>query len=97
MLIDRLAQEVLHWRVGPDRFITGNRSWLPKWRFNPLERLDDAFMVLDRSGSSRYAIVKAGGACEVEVECNGRVGRATGNSRSRAITMAVARSIGLEV
>lgn len=96
VLIDRLAQQVLQWGVAPDRFLTGNRSWIPKWKFNPLERIDDAFGLLDHSGSSRYAILKAGGAFEVEVECHGRVGRATGRSSARAITIALARSLGLE-
>ena len=90
-----LAERVMGWGVGPDRFLTANRSWIPRWKFKPLERIGDAFMLLDHSGSNRYAIVKAGGAFEVKVECNGRVGRATGRSSARAITLALARSLGL--
>ena len=97
MLIDQLAQQVLHWRVGPDRFITGNRSWLPRWRFNPLQRLEDAFMLLDHSESSRYVILQTGGAFQVEVEHDGTIGRAADDSKPRAITLALARSLGLEV
>lgn len=97
MLIDRLAQQVLLWRVGPDRFITGNRSWLPKWRFNPLHRIEDAFLLLDHSESARYVISQTGGRFQVEVEQGGRIGKAADSSKPRAITLALARSLGLEV
>lgn len=92
-----LAKRVLGWQAGPDRFLTAKRSWIPRWRFNPLQRIEDAFMLLDHSGSSRYAILKDRDAFSVEVECNGRVGRATDDSKPRAITLALARSLGLEV
>ena len=97
MLIDQLAQQVLHWRVGPDRFITENRSWLPKWRFNHLQRLEDAFMLLDHSKSARYVISQTSGKFQVEVERDGKIGRAADDSKPRAITLALARSLGLEV
>ena len=97
LLIDRLAQQVLRWRAGPDRFLTGNRSWIPRWKFNPLERLEDSFTLLDHSGSTHYTISLVGGTFQVEVECDGRIGKATGHSRSRTITLALARSLGLEV
>lgn len=92
-----LAKSVMGWKVAPDRFLTSNRSWIPRWKFNPLERVQDAFMLLDSSGSNRYTILKAGGCFEVKVECNGRDGRATDRSSARAITLALARSLGLEV
>ena len=97
VLIDRLAQEVLQWTIGPDRFLTGDRSWIPKWKFNPLESIEDAFMLLNRSGSSRYVITRARKVFDVEVECDGQVGRARSNSSARAITLALARCLGLEV
>lgn len=94
-LIDQLAQQVLHWRVGPDRFMTRNRSWLPKWRFNPLERLEDAFMLLDHCRSVRYLISQTGGRFQVEVEHDRKIGKAAGLSKPRTITLALARSLGL--
>jgi hypothetical protein len=97
MLIDRLALQVMHWRVGPDRFITGNRSWLPKWKFDPLDRIEHAFMLLDEGRPSRYAISRVGAVFQVEVECDGKIGRATGDAKARTITLALARSLGLEV
>jgi len=95
VLINQLAQQVLHWRVGPDRFILANRSWLPKWRFNPLERLEDAFLLLDHDKSVRYVISQKDGKCQVEVEHNGEIGRACCDSKARAIVLALARSLGV--
>jgi len=92
-----LAKCVMGWEVCPDRFLTGNRSWIPRWRFNPLERLEDAFRLLDHAKPTRYSISQTGDDFEVEVECSSRVGRATGESKPRAITLALARSLGLEV
>jgi hypothetical protein len=96
-LIDLLAEQVLGWRVAPERFMTEDRSWLPRWRFNPLERLDDAFVLLDRSLPARYQIAQAKGEFQVEVESNGRIGTAAGSPKARIITFALARSLGLEV
>lgn len=96
MLIDRLAQQVLHWGVGPDRFLTGNRSWIPRWKFNPSERLEDAFRLLDHARPTRYALSQTGGVFAVEVECDAKGGKATDDFKPRAITLALARSLGLE-
>jgi len=35
-----LGERVMGWRVGPDHFLMGNRRWLPRWRFQPDERLE---------------------------------------------------------
>ena len=92
-----LAARVMGWRVTPDRFLTGSGSWIPRWRFNPLKRLEDAFMLLDHSKSVRYVISKTGERFQVEVERDGKIGRAADDSKPRAITLALARSLGLEV
>ena len=85
------------WKVAPDRFIKSGRSWLPKWRFAPFTRLDDAFQLLDRSASS-YKLERVGSATfAVEVELDGRIGKASGEPKARAITLAVGRALGLEV
>lgn len=92
-----LAERVMEWKAGPDRFLTANRSWIPRWKFNPLERIQDAFVLVDRSESNRYSIVKANEALEVEIQCKGGVGRATGHLKARTITLALARSLGIKV
>jgi hypothetical protein len=95
-LTDALAERVMGWKATPDRFIKSGRSWLPKWRFAPLSRLDDAFQLLDRSGSTYKLECGDGDLFRVEVRSGGRVGKASGDPKARAITLAVARSIGLE-
>lgn len=32
-----LAERVMGWTVGPDRFSRGNREWMPRWKFQPFE------------------------------------------------------------
>jgi hypothetical protein len=95
-LTDALAERVMGWKATPDRFIKSGRSWLPKWRFAPLSRLDDAFQLLDRSGSTYKLEREDGDLFRVEVRSGGRTGKASGDPKARAITLAVARSIGLE-
>ena len=98
VLIDLLAQRVLGWGVSPDRYLLGRRSWIPKWRFNPLEKLDDAFKLLDHSKLSRYDISMSGdGGFQVEIDVDGNVGKAAGEPKPRTIVLALARSLGLEV
>jgi hypothetical protein len=95
-LVDQLAQQVLHWRVGPDRYLTQNRSWLPRWKFDPLNRLDQAFRLLDAAAPSRYGISFSNGRFHVEVEVKGIIGRASDTSRTRAIVTALGRSLKLK-
>ena len=91
-LIDQLG-EVLHWRIGPDRFLTANRSWLPGWKFNPLERLEDSFRLFDDCESICYILSRRGKFFQVKAQHGGKIGRAVGNSLPRTITLAVARSL----
>lgn len=44
-----LAERVLGWATSPDRFLTGNRRWMPRWRFRPFDRLEDSFKLLDQT------------------------------------------------
>lgn len=51
-----LAERVLHWRVSPDRFLTGKRGWMPRWRFQPTEKLTDALRLLEYTVPQEYAM-----------------------------------------
>lgn len=84
------------WKVGPDRFVQSGRQWLPKWRFSPLTRLDDAFELLDRSAAVYTLNQSSNGVFAAEVHLTGRVGTACGPVKARAIALAVARALELE-
>jgi hypothetical protein len=93
-----LAEKVMGWRIGPDRFIMADRRWLPRWRFQPAHRLEDAFRLLERTASQEYAMGAAeDGGFWAKVRIGGRTGDAYESSQAGALTLAVARAIGLEV
>jgi len=95
-LTAELTQKVMGWNVAPDRFLLGNRSWIPRWRFQPLERLEDAFRLLDKAEPEHYSMgLDAGGRFFAEVRIGGRLGKARDDSKPRAITLALACALGL--
>jgi len=93
-----LARRVMGWAVAPERFLVGKRRWLPRWRFQPTERLEDAFRLLEEAAPREYAMGRhGGGAFWVEVQIGEETGHAQDLSKPRAITMAVARALKLPV
>lgn len=84
------------WRTAPDRFIKSNRSWIPSWRFQPFTETASAFELLDQAADG-YTITCKGGVFSVEVHSGQGLGQASGDCLARAITLAVAQTIGLEV
>jgi hypothetical protein len=96
-LTAELAQKVMGWNVAPDRFLIGNRSWIPRWRFQPLERLEDAFRLLEKAKPEQYSMgLDGSGSFSVEVRIGGKLGVARNELKPRAITLALARALGLE-
>jgi hypothetical protein len=93
-----LAQHVMGWGVAPERFLVGKRRWIPRWRFQPAERLEDAFRLLEEAAPRRYSMGRDGqGPFRVQVQIGQETGRAQDVSKPRAITLAVARAIKLQV
>jgi hypothetical protein len=93
-LTDELARFV-GWKPTRDRFVNG-RKWIPKWRFKPLKRLEDAFAVLDHS-RSEYVIEQSEKAgFTVQVRIGGRVGTSSGQAKARAISVAVGRALHID-
>src|SRR5438105_6133405 len=90
-----IAERVLGWKVTPDRFIKSGRSWIPRWRFTPLTRLDHAFELLDRA-ASEYRVMTIAGVFSAEVQVGNRTGKATGEPKAKTITLAIARALGIE-
>jgi hypothetical protein len=92
-----LAEQVMGWGVAPDRFLVGHRSWIPRWRFQPWERLEDAFCLLEKAQPEQYRMgAGRDGLFSAQVQIQGRVGEARDGSKARAITLAIARALGLE-
>src|ERR1035441_9288624 len=93
-----LAAQVMRWKVAPGRYLMENRRWKPAWRFQPTKKLEDAFRLLDAAEPEEYSInFLRGGAFTVRVRISGTTGEASDASKARAITLAVARALGLEV
>jgi hypothetical protein len=92
-----LAERVMAWRVGPERFLVGNRRWLPRWRFQPTERVKDAYRLLERAAPQEYSMDRGqDGLFWVKVCIAGATGEAQESTQARAVTFAVARAIGLD-
>lgn len=96
-LTDELASRVMGWKVASGRFVKPSRSWIPKWRFAPLERLEDAFLVLDTARAAYTLSRSAAGAFSVSVRLRHGRGEASGEPKPRTITIALAKASGIEV
>ncbi len=95
-LTDLVAERVMGWRVGPERFLLSQRQWKKRTYFQPTLRAADAFRLLQGAGPDRYSVTRASsGAYSVRVQIGKRVGRASESSEALAITLAVARAFGL--
>ncbi len=93
-----LAACVMGWGVGPDRFLIGNRGWMPRWRFQPTEKLADALRLLEKAAPKEYNMRgDSKGNVLVHVRIGEATGEASGASKPRAITCAIARALGIEV
>ena len=89
-----LARRVMGWGVAPERFLLGRGGWIPRWRFQPVERLEDAFRLLEESNPQRYSMGKKESSLFwVKVRIGGVNGQACDQSKPRAITLAVARAL----
>lgn len=92
-----LARRVMGWEVAPDRFLVGRRRWLPRWRFQPTERLEDAFRLVEEAAPKKYAMgSEGGGPFWVRVQINEVIGEAREGSKPLAITLAIARALKIQ-
>jgi hypothetical protein len=97
-LTSELAKRVMHWRVGPDRFLKTGREWIRRSEFEPLHKIDHAFRLLEQAAPQEYSMgVKQQGPFCVRVCIKGVIGEASDPSKAVAITHAVARAIGINV
>ena len=87
----------MSWGIAPDRFLIGKHRWLPRWRFQPTERLEDAFRLLEGASPDDYSMGSGNAASWARVQIAGSIGEAHDGSKPRAITYAVARAIGISI
>ncbi len=92
-----LAERVMGWSVGPDRFLMKDRRLIPRWRFQPTKCLEDAFRLLEEAAPQEYTMGSAEGGFSVSVRIADTIGEAVDISKPRAITHVVARALGVEV
>lgn len=97
VLTSLLAQRVLGWTLAADRYLIGNRQWRAKWRFQPLTRVEDAFRLLERAAAEEYTFASQDGCFWASVRIAGVTGEAHESSEARAITLALARALGMVV
>jgi len=93
-----LACRVMSWRTGPGRFIKPNRGWTPRWKFQPLKKLEHALNLLERAAPQHFSMEgDETTGLHVRVQIAGVIGEARGKSKPRAIAYAVARAVGIQV
>jgi hypothetical protein len=93
-----LALRVMGWKVAPDRFLTGNRGWMPRWRFQPATRLEDAYRLLESATPQDYTMGAADeGGFWAKIRIGGTTGEACESTQARAITLALVRALKIEM
>ena len=96
-LTDELARCVMGWRALPERFLIGGRRWIPRWRFQPLTNLADAFRLLEKAATSYTLTATPDATFTAHICVADRTGSASGKSPAATITVAIAKAIGLRV
>jgi hypothetical protein len=92
-----LAERVMGWTISPERFMLGGRRWIPRWRFQPATRLEDAFRLLERVAPRDYATGAEGDRFWARVLLDEASGEAHESSQARAISFAVARALRIDI
>ena len=95
-LTDALAVRVMEWRLAPGRYLKSGRQWAPCWHFQPLYRLEHALQLLEKAADTYSLKRNAEGIFEARVSVGGCAGNALGTSPATAITVAIARAVGID-
>jgi hypothetical protein len=97
-LVSLLAERVMGWGAAPNRFLVGNRCWMPRWRFQPTKNLENATALLEAADPAECSIARHGrGDWSATVRIGGNTAKARAASPEMAITLAVAQAFGLDV
>ncbi len=93
-LTDELARRVMGYTVSADRFLTGSRGWIPRWRFDPLNKTEDALRLLEAAQPERFEIRQdRPGVIAAGVLVGSRTGEARSCTIAAAVSRAVARAV----
>lgn len=95
-LTDELARRGLGLRPAPGRYLKSDGGWIVRSKFRPLVDIRDAFLLLDALAEDYALAATAGGVFTAQVRIGGRIGKSTSDLKARAISLAVAKAIGLE-
>jgi hypothetical protein len=90
-----LAERILGWTVGPERFLLGNRQWITRANFQPFKRVQDAFRLLKKAASAFSLTKTPDGVFTATVQVGDRAGTASGRAEAAAISLAIARAVGV--
>lgn len=85
------------WKMAPGRFLKPGRAWIPQWRFQPLQKLEDALELMDQAADSFVLKSSRGNEFIAEVQIGRRRGTASGQKKARTLTIAVARALGIDL
>jgi len=96
-LTEELASTILGWRTTPTKYLKEGRSWIPKSRFQPLKNDRDASRLLDAMAIPYTLLITHSRGFTVELKCTDGTWTAAANSRARAITLAIAQQVGIDV
>ena len=86
-------------RDEPDvRDLCSRREYVHEFskRFAPVERMEDAFRLLQKTAPEEYSMGAADDVFWARVRVAGVIGEARESSQARALTFAIARAIGVE-
>jgi hypothetical protein len=95
-LTDELALRGMGWRPGSDRYLKSGRSWIPRWRFQPLATLSDALDLLEQAAEKYTLSGGHFGQFTAEVQIGSCTGTISGESKARTIALAVAQALGID-
>jgi hypothetical protein len=96
-LTDELAIRIMGWRLAPGRYIKPGRSWIPRSKFRPLVDVRDALRLVD-AVTHDYSLVAAPESTFTARVCvAGRTGKAVGEPKARAICLALARALEIQM
>jgi hypothetical protein len=96
-LTTELAVRAMHWRLAPGRYLKPDRGWTSRSGFRPLVNLKDAFQALESVTTDYSLDSKPGGIYTVQLRFEGRLAQGAGESKARAICLALADALGIAV